>query len=129
MIAVATLLSPDRLQEFELESLVITFVAFYAALQFLRATLAAINGLSRMSYAVPTVSAILPASKEGVTGYLRNASNDRVHRLEQHREMTNDKVSQFAVAHESITNAVTAIVITLLILVGIIVWEYVTGPR
>lgn len=126
MIAVATVLSSGRLQEFVLESVVITFVAFYAALQFLRATLAAINGLSIKSYTVPTVSAILLASKEELVGYLRSASNDHVRRLEQHREMTNEKVSQLALAHESIKNAVTAIVIALLILFGLIVWELLT---
>ena len=126
MVAIATFLSPGRLQESVSESVVITFVAFYAALQFLRATLAAINGLSRKSYTMPTASAILPASTEELVGYLRNACNDHVRRLEQHRETTNENVSQLALAHESIRNAVTAIVIALLILFGLIVWESLT---
>ena len=129
MVAVATFLSRGRLQESVSESAVITFVAFYAALQFLRATLAAINGLSRKSYNVPTVSEILPASTEALVGYLRNACNDHVRRLEQHRETTNENVSQLALAHKSIKNAVTAIVIALLILVGLIAWEYVGLAR
>ena len=123
MVAVATFLSPGRLQASVPVGVVITLVAFYAALQFLRATLAAINGLSRKSYTVPTVSAILSASPETLVEYLRNASNDHVRRLEQHRETTNERVSQLALAHKSIRNAMTALAISLLILSGLIVWK------
>ena len=126
MVAVATFVSPCRLQESVSESVVITFLASYAALQFLRATLAAINGLSRKSYTVPTVSAILPSSTNDLVGYLRNACNDHVRRLEQHRETTNENVSQLALAHESIKNAVTAIVIAFFMLFGLIVWKSLT---
>ena len=45
-------------------------------LQFLRAMLAAICGLFRIGYAVPDISEIVSAGTEGLSGYLRNASND-----------------------------------------------------
>ena len=114
MVAVAT--STGQLQEFVLESIVLT----YAALQFLHATWTAVSGLSRKGYTIPTVSAILPASTEGLVEYLRNASNDHIRRLEQYRETTNENVSQLALAHTSIKNALAALVIALLISSGVI---------
>ena len=105
----------------------------YAALQFLRATLAVISGLSRKSYSGPTTSAILSAGTEGLVGYLREASIDHVKRLVQHRETTNENVSQLALAHTSIKNAlvalVVALVVALLILSGLIdlVWNATTA--
>ena len=44
----------------------------------------------------------------------------------QHRETTNENVSQLALAHESIKNAVTAIVIALLLLFRLIVCKSLT---
>ena len=43
-------------------------------------------------------------------------------------DTTNEKVSQLAIAHESIRNAVTALVVELFILSGLFVWESLTLP-
>ena len=107
MVAVATSL-PTGLQ----------VLMAYAALQFLRATWAAISGLSRRSYSVPTRSDLLPDGTEGLIEYLRNACNDHVSMLEQHRETTNEKVSQLALAHASIKNALVVLVFALVIPLG-----------
>lgn len=107
MVAVATSL-PTGLQ----------VLMAYAALQFLRATLAAINGLSRRSYIVPTRSDLLTDGTQGLIEYLCNACNRLVSMLEQHRETTNEKVGQLALAHVSINNALVALVFALGIPLG-----------
>ena len=127
MIAAASFLSSGRLPDFAPLSVVtISVMASYVALQFLRAMRAAICGLSRRGYAMPNISEIVPADTKELSGYLRNASTDLARRIEQHRETTNEIVSQLAVAHDSIRNAVTVLVVELFILSGLIVWESLT---
>lgn len=124
MVAAASFLSSGRLEDFvPVSVVVISAMAFYVALQFLRAMQAAIGGLTRRAYAVPRVSEMVPTAEEGVGGYLRRACNDLAGRIEQHRETTNEKVSQLAVAHQSMRNAVTGLVVELFVLMGLIVWE------
>ena len=116
MVAVATSL-PSGLQ----------VLVAYAALQFLRATWATISGLSRKSYSVPTRSDLLPEGTEGLDRYLLNACNYHLRRLEQHRETTNEDVSQLALAHASIQNALFVLILAILIPLGLrfigLVWD------
>ena len=127
IVAAASFLSSGRPSDFGLVGMIVTsFSVFYVALQFLRAMLAAISGLSRASYEVPTISAILSTDTDGLKGYLRDASHDLARRIKQHRKTTNGKVSQLAIAHESIRNAVTALVIMLFVLFGLFVCESLT---
>ena len=127
MVAAASFLSSGRLGDFvPLSVVVIVVMAFYVALQFLRATQTAIEGLKRRAYSVPRISEIVPNGGEGVSGYLRRACNDLTGRIEQHRETTNEKVSELAVAHQSMRNAVTALVVELVVLAGLVVWESLT---
>ena len=127
MVATVSFLSSGRLRDFVPASVfVILVMAVYVALQFLRAMLAAIYGLSRKSYAGPNISEIVLAGTEGRSGYLRNACNDVARRIEQHRETTNEKVSQLALAHWAIRNAVIALVVELVIVAGLIWWESLT---
>ena len=124
MIAGTSFLSSGRLRDFAPVSVIaISVGASYVALQFLRALLAAICGVTRRSYATPTVSEILSADTESLSGYLRRASQDLARRIEQHREATDKVVSQLALAHVSIRNAVIALVVELFVLTGLIVWE------
>ena len=127
MVAAASFLSSGRLPDFASGSVIaISFVALYVALQFLRALLAATRGVTRRSYATTSVSEIMPADTEGRNAYLCNASQGLARRIVQHREATNGMVSQLAVAHESIKNAVFGLVVELFILSGVIVWESLT---
>ena len=124
MVAAISFLSSGRLRDFVPESvLVVLIIAVYVALQFLRAMLAAICGLSRRGYSGPQISEIVRAGTVEPSGYLRNASNDVARRIEQHRETTNEKVSQLAVAHFAIRNAVVALVVELVIVAGLVWWE------
>ena len=128
MVAAASFLSSGRLRDLVPVSVIVISVMVYVALQFLCAMRAAICGLSRKNYDVPHISDIVPNSTERLSWYLRNASNNMARRIEQHRETTNTKVSQLAVAHQAMRNAVTALVVALfifLIPVGLIVWELV----
>ena len=124
MVAAASLLTSGRLRDFVPVSVIVILVAaFYVTLQFLRAMFASLSGLSRKGYDVPTMSAVLSTDTRELRLYLRDASYDLACRIEQHRETTNEKVSQLALAHVSTKNAVAALVIELLVLFGLIAWE------
>ena len=129
MVAAVSFLSSGRVRDFvPVSVIVISIMAFYVALQFLCAMLAAIGGVSRKKYNVSNISEIMPNGEEDLNGYLRKTCGELAQRIEQHREMTNTKVSQLAVAHQAMRNAVRALVVGLLILVGVIVWETCCAP-
>ena len=126
VLAVTTLLSPGRAQDFtSAGAITLALTAFYVALQFLRATLATITGLSRMSYDAALVSAVVSTGTASPADYLRQASIELGRRIMQHREATNAKVDQLALAHISIVNALVAFLIAILVLSAITVWEVV----
>lgn len=124
LAAVVTFLTSGRATDFTAISVVIVAVgACYVALQFLRAMLAAITGLSRMSYSAPKISAILSAENATVRSYLSLAAEDMARRIEQYRDTTNGKVSQLAVAHVSVVNAVVALIFVIVTLAFITIAE------
>ena len=129
MVAVVSFLSSGRARDFvPVSVLVMSVMAFYVALQLLRAMLAAIGGLQRMPYQASLVSDIIPVEVEDRSTYLRRACRDVVQKLEQHRAMNDEKVSQLAVAHESMTNAGVALVLGLVVFVGVVVCQACGDP-
>jgi hypothetical protein len=117
IVAVATFLASGHTADFTpLSVIVVAITACYAALQFLRAMLAAIRGLSPMAYSAPAVSAILANGNDGIAEYLRKAAHNLAGIIEQHRHTTNAKVDQLALAHVSIINAVVMLLIAIALL-------------
>ena len=131
IVAVVSVLFSGRLPDLSPASVTtLVVLAFYAALQFLRAMLAAILGLSAKSYNAPGMSDIAPDASHDVTSYLCKASNGLARRLDQHREVVNSNVSQLKLAHHALRNAVRALVFFVFILGALIIcvaWECPAG--
>jgi hypothetical protein len=82
-----------------LSALGLTTLACYVILQFLRALLAAIGGLERRGFLVPTSASLWAhADQEPLDAYTLRACEDLAERLQTNRETTNDKVSHMALA-------------------------------
>jgi hypothetical protein len=114
-VAIVTFLTSGRVSQFTRTSILIVGTAGgYAALQFLRAALAAVNGLGRRSFAHMEIKDIAPRPNEKKEQYLQRACAQMVSILCINREGINKKVSQLALAHESIKNALWGLLVVLL---------------
>jgi hypothetical protein len=124
ILASVSFLSSNQIHAFTSASVIVLAVAaLYIAVQFLRAMLAAVRGLSRMAYVAPTIAALLAADGDDLRQYLSRASNDLARRIEQHREATNQRVSQLALAHTSVLNAIGGLIVAIIVLSIIAVSE------
>jgi len=92
----------------------------YIALQFLRASLAAINGLGRKSYSHIEAKEIAPRPKEKKEAYLQRACTQMAQVLAFNREVINKKVDQLELGHEAIKNAVWGPLLLLLVILVIV---------
>lgn len=111
LAAVVTFATSGRTAQYTHSSVVaIAFAGLYASLQFLRATVAAVQGLRRRSYAAPRITDILNDATGSEDGYLTARCLDLAARIEQHREVTNGRVSDLALAHDAILNAIVGLV-------------------
>lgn len=119
IVAIITFLTGGRTQEFTRASvLVIGLLGFYVAFQFLVALLAAVNGLSRRSFSHIKFKDIVPRPREGKEAYLQRACSELAEVISHNRETVNGKVSQLALSHEAVKNAVWGL---LLILITVLV--------
>ena len=124
-VAMVTFLTSGRVSQFSRASIVIVgLVGGYITLQFLRASLAAVNGLSRRSYEYLQLEDIAPKPNESKEKYLQRICVQMVDILNSNREVINGKVSQLALGHESIRNALCGLLILLLIILIIVVIGY-----
>ena len=124
MLGLVTFLTSGRVQQFTEASVVVVAVAaFYICLQFLRALIASVQGLARRDYLDGIAQAILPKTAQSPTDYLREACETLGQQVVQHREATNDKVSELAIAHVSLTNAACGLLVAVVILGAIVLWE------
>jgi hypothetical protein len=124
LLGVVTFLSSGRAQEFTPFSvIVLSGCAFYVAVQFLRAVLAAIRGLSRTNYPAPfATERVLP--RASAEAYWRDACEALANNIHAYQERTNAKVDQLELAHTSIINAVVALIAA----IGILAVVVVFGP-
>ena len=123
MVAVVTFLTSDRAPEFTWGSvLAVGVVGSYVALQFLLALLAAVNGLGRRSFSHLSIKDIVPQPDETKDAYLRRACAELTEVILHNRAAVDDKVSQLALAHEAVKNAVWGL---LLVLIMILVFTMV----
>jgi hypothetical protein len=126
LLGVVTFLSTGRAREFTpLSVFAISTCAFYVAVQFLRALLAAIRGLSRTSYPAPFATMpIRPgASPEACW---RDACETLANNVHEYQERTNAKLDQLELAHTSIINAVVALIVAIGILAVVVVFGSVS---
>ena len=120
MVAVVTFLTSDRAREFTWGSvLAVGIVGSYVSLQFLLALLAAVKGLGRRSFSHLSIKDIVPQPDETKDAYLRRACAELTQVILHNRGAVDDKVSQLALAHEAVKNAVWGL---LLVLITILVY-------
>jgi hypothetical protein len=120
-VAMVTFLTSGRAGEFTRTSiLIVGAVGAYVALQFLRASLAAINGLGRRSYVHIETEELAPKSKEKKAAYLQRICGQMTQVLAFNREVINTKVDQLALGHEAIRNAVRGLLVLLLVILLIV---------
>ena len=85
------------------------FLVFYAALQILRSLWATVAGLGRRSYKQLSPADIVPRDAEANEGYRIRLLNLRVNHLCWNEWVVDQKVSDMAVAHTALRNALTAV--------------------
>jgi ABC-type multidrug transport system fused ATPase/permease subunit len=120
-VAMVTFLTSGRVSQFTFRSiLIIGVVGAYIALQFLRASLAAITGLGRRSYGHIEVKEIAPKPKEKKEEYLQRTCAQMAEILVFNREAVNKKVDQLALGHDAIKNAVWGLLILLFVILVIV---------
>jgi hypothetical protein len=120
-VAIVTFLTSGRISQFTRTSIIIVgIVGGYVALQFLRASLAAVSGLGRRSYERLKLEDIVPEPNESKEKYLQRICVQMVKILITNREVINGKVSQLALGHESLKNALWSLLVLLLIILTIV---------
>lgn len=121
-VALVTFLTSGRVSEFTLFSILsVGAVGAYVALQFLRASLAAIRGLGRKSYEHMKVEEIAPEPGEKKEAYLQRICALMTRTITFNREVNNEKVGQLALGHEAMRNAVRGLLLLLLVILVIAV--------
>jgi hypothetical protein len=120
-VAIVTFITSGRVSQFTRTSiLTVGIVGGYVALQFLRSALAAVNGLGRRSFGRIEVKDIVPRPNENKEQYLQRACAQMTNILSGNRDRINEKVSQLALAHESIKNALWGLLAVLLVTLVIV---------
>ena len=84
-------------------------VMVYAAIQLLAAVRSAIRGLERRSYEHLRPAEVMPSAQESSQEYQLRMAKAYTRTALQHQCVTNDKVSQMAVAHVALRNFVGAV--------------------
>jgi hypothetical protein len=120
-VAMITFLTSGKVAIFTRTSIWVVIVfGGYIALQFLLAIRAAIKGLARRPFQRLSLEDVLPVGKESKRDYLQRACKEIADAITGNRRGIDQKVSQLALCHESILNAVLALLILLLILLAIV---------
>ena len=115
IVAVITFLTGDRAREFtEGSILVVGLIGSYVAFQFLLALLAAVNGLGRRSFTHVAIKDVVPQRDETKDAYLRRACAELMEVILHNRAVVDEKVSQLALGHEAVKNAVWGLLLILL---------------
>ncbi len=91
----------------------------YVALQFLRAVFAAIDGIGRKQFLRLTIDDIHPQTNESPETYRLRILHAQLSCSTHNSKVTNDKVSQLALAHRAIKNAL-GMLLFLIVALGIV---------
>ncbi len=97
-------------------------VAAYISLQILRAVLATIVGLERKGFERLTIEKIVPLEGETEAEYQCRIARERASCLTQNQEVVNERVSQMAVAHEALLNAVVVLVASVIAVAALMIY-------
>jgi hypothetical protein len=120
IVTVITFLTGDRAGKFTKASvLVVGLMGSYVAFQFLLALLAAVNGLGRRSFTHVAIKDVVPQRDETKDAYLRRACAELMEVILHNRVVVDEKVSQLALGHEAIKNAVWGLLLILITILAI----------
>ncbi len=103
----------------------VAVLLMYVAAQVIRTLEATVNGLGRRSYARLSSADIDPEPGETLVQYRLRLLNLRRSNFPQNEWSTDDKVSQLAVAHKALRNAlygVAALIISAVTIAGVRIW-------
>jgi hypothetical protein len=97
-------------------TIAVTFIGFYTVMQLLCAIRGAVHGLGRRGYRGPTPSSKLRQFGEHQAGHTLRQTRESLKCLHNHRRHNNVKVTQMAVAHRAIENAVVGFLLAIALL-------------
>ena len=100
-------------------------VAIYVALQLIRTLFAAVTGIQRKAFRELWIKEVTPKDQETEDEYRVRITNEKTRCLVANTRIIDDKVTQLAVAHRAIKNALFGLLILLLLLGGIAVYNAV----
>jgi hypothetical protein len=128
-IAMITFLTSGKVQTFTRTSIwVVVILGGYIALQFLLAVRSAIKGLARKPFYRLGLEDWFPKGKESRRDYLERVCKEITDAIANNRKGIDQKVSQLALSHESILNAVGGLLIMLFILLAIVATQPIPAP-
>lgn len=131
LVAIVAFLTSGRFKEFtEPSVLIVLIAACYVEIQFLRAFLAAVQGLSRKQFSAYELTDIQPSRHQSKNQYLLKASDKLASFISDNRIVVNAKVEQMALGHEALKNAVAGLFLMVASVLAISILEtryYATG--
>ena len=106
-------------------SVVVVVVAIYVALQLIRTVFAAVTGIQRKAFMALSIEDVTPKGQETEEEYRVRITNEKTRCLAGNTRVIDYKVTQLAVAHRAIKNALFGLLILLPLLGGIAVFNAV----
>jgi hypothetical protein len=97
-------------------TVLVLLIGVYIITQLVCAIRGAVRGLARRGYQEPTPSAKLPRADEQRADHLLRQTRESLQCLHDHRRNNNAKVTQMAIAHRAIENAVIGFLLVIAVL-------------
>lgn len=131
LVAIVAFLTSGRFKEFTEPSVLAVLVfACYIEIQFLRAFLAAVQGLSRKQFSAFELTDIPPSRYQSKSRFLLKVCEKLASIISDNRIVVNAKVEQMALGHEALKNAVAGLFLMVASVLAISILEtryYATG--
>ena len=104
----------------------VTFVIYYILVQLLCSLLATLKGLVRREYQVVPLEALSPLKGENNNTYRTRLINLQIQAMYQNEWAINQKVSQMAVAHRALKNALGGALLLLSLAAGVAILQVIS---
>ena len=125
IVAFVTFLSRNPPPYLVCSVVVVVVVAIYVALQLIRTVFAAVTGIQRKAFMALWIDDVTPKGQETEEEYRVRITNEKTRCLVDNTRIIDYKVTQLAVAHRAIKNALFGLLILLPLLGGIAVFNAV----
>lgn len=131
LVAIVAFITSGRFKEFtEPSVLTVLTVACYVEVQFLRAFLAAVQGLSRKQFSAFQLADTIPSRNYSKDQFLLKTCEKLAGIISKNRLLVNAKVEQMALGHTALKNAVAGLLLMVAVVLAITILEthyYITG--